>query len=202
MERHIFSSKLDAWLRSKKPKTIGGLIDEFQGKSFAILILVLMLLPALPVPTGFVSHICEVITLVLAVEMIIGRRSIWLPKSMLQRSIGGVSQRKAIPFISRRIRWLEKYSRPRLSGWIDNQYYWAFLGVLIFILTLGALLAIPFSGLDTLPSMGVVIIALSIILEDVPLVVLGALVGAVGVGLEIGLGLSFTHFLTHLPWRH
>ena len=54
--------------------------------------------------------------------------------------------------------------------------------------TLGAFLAPPFSGLDTLPALGVVLLSLGVLLEDVAIVVAGLVVGAGGVVLEIFLG--------------
>jgi hypothetical protein len=52
----------------------------------------------------------------------------------------------------------------------------------------GALFAPPFSGLDTLPSLGVVVMCLGIIFSDAVIVALGLLVGAVGIALVIVLG--------------
>ena len=52
----------------------------------------------------------------------------------------------------------------------------------------GAFFAPPFTGLDTLPALGVVLLSLGVLLEDIAVVVLGAVVGAAGVALEIVLG--------------
>ena len=43
-------------------------------------------------------------------------------------------------------------------------------------------------GLDTLPALGVVLLSLGVLLEDFVVVVLGLVVGARGVALEIVLG--------------
>ena len=53
------------------------------------------------------------------------------------------------------------------------------LGVVIIAFTLGAFVAPPFSGLDTLPALGVVTIALSIILEDVVVLAIGVFIGLI-----------------------
>jgi hypothetical protein len=50
------------------------------------------------------------------------------------------------------------------------------------------LLAVPFSGLDTLPSLGVVLLSIGVLLEDVAIVVLAIVVGGAGVALELILG--------------
>ncbi len=55
-------------------------------------------------------------------------------------------------------------------------------------LTLTAFLAPPFSGLDTLPSLGVVMIGLGVLLRDVALTAAGAVIGAIGVATVLALG--------------
>ena len=50
-EGERLSDQLDGWLRSEHPRTIGSLIDVFEEKSFAVLFVLLLALPALPLPT-------------------------------------------------------------------------------------------------------------------------------------------------------
>ena len=58
----------------------------------------------------------------------------------------------------------------------------------MFGLTLSAFLAPPFSGLDTLPSLGVVVIGLGVLLRDAAIAAAGAVIGAVGIGTVLALG--------------
>src|SRR5207344_2804848 len=120
MESERFSDELEAWLRSDSPKTLGAMTDVFAEKSFAVAILLLMFVPALPLPTGGVSHVFELITVVLAAQMVLGRRTVWLPERWKGRQLGGVTTEKAIPFIVRRIRQVERFSRPR-AEWLFRQ---------------------------------------------------------------------------------
>src|SRR5438128_2569705 len=99
-----FSDELEDWLRADTPKTIGDLGDAFQEKSFAVTILLLMFLPALPLPTGGITHVFEVITIFVALQMVLGRRTIWLPRRWKQRELGATITGKAVPFIIRRAR--------------------------------------------------------------------------------------------------
>src|SRR5436305_859950 len=55
------SDQLEAWLESEHDKSLGGLIGAFQDKSFAILFVLLLGVPALPLPTGGATHVFEVI---------------------------------------------------------------------------------------------------------------------------------------------
>src|SRR5436309_14282568 len=110
--RDPFSDQLERWLRSGDTKTLRALGEVFAAKSFAVTILLLMFVPALPLPTGGITHVFELITIVLAAQMVIGRRTIWLPERWQRRELGATSTEKAIPFIVRRIRQVERFSRP------------------------------------------------------------------------------------------
>ena len=183
-----FSEDLQDWLEADHPKTIVGLGEVFGEKSIAVVVALLMFLPALPLPTGGVSHVFEIISLLLALELVIGRTTIWLPKRWQRKELGPSFQGKAIPMIIRRIRWFEKFSRPRLSHLVESRLGRAVAGIAIGGFTLAAFLSPPFSGLDTLPSMGVVVIAIGLILEDAAICIGGTLLGVAGVVVTIGLG--------------
>ena len=190
-----FSDELQAWLESPGKKTIGELARVFEEKGFAILFLLLMCIPALPLPTGGVTHVFEVITMLLALELIVGRRTPWLPQRFLKRELGPATQKKAIPFIVRRIKWFERFSRPRFRRTLDNRLTLSLFGVVILGLAVTAFVAPPFSGLDTLPALGVVVIALSLILEDALVTLIGLAIGVAGVILVIVLGSAAGHLL-------
>ena len=168
-----FSDQLEAWLTTDGTKTIGDLGRVFSEKSFAVTILFLMFFPALPLPTGGVTHVFEVITVLLAVEMMIGARSIWLPARWKDRALGATTTEKAIPFMMRRIRWLERFSKPRAASLFDRRWFLRILGVVFAGLAIAAAIAPPFSGLDTFPALGAVFVALAIILEDVLALAIG-----------------------------
>lgn len=78
------------------------------------------------------------------------------------------------------------------------QLFQAITALIIIGLTTIAFFAPPFSGLDTLPAMGVVLIALSLILEDIILYVLGIIVGSGGILLVASLGTAVFQGIKHL----
>ena len=55
------SDELERWLSSDGDKTLGSLIELFGEKSFAILFVLLLGVPALPLPTGGATHVFEII---------------------------------------------------------------------------------------------------------------------------------------------
>lgn len=196
-ESKSFSSSLEGWLKDGR-KTLDGLNAVFQDKSFAITFLILMIFPALPIPTGGVTHVFEIIVMLLCLEMVIGLKTPWLPKKWKHLHLGKALTGKVIPTMLKWIRWLEKYSSPR-GRWLFNLPLMPrLLGLIIFGLTLAAFLSPPFSGLDTLPSLGVVIISLAIILDDFLMAMIGTVVGVAGVFLTFILGAAIIESSRHL----
>jgi len=184
----LVSDELEGWLRGDQPKTLGSLIDVFGERSFAIVFVLLMAVPALPLPTGGVTHVFEVITMLLALELIVGRRTIWLPARWRSLQIGGESKEKFIDVLLRRIRSLERISRPRGLRLFGHRLSGSLFGLAVLGLSLTAFLAPPFSGLDTLPSIGLVVLALGYLMTDVVISAAGAVIGVLGVASVIFLG--------------
>ncbi|MDQ6750123.1 MAG: exopolysaccharide biosynthesis protein [Actinomycetota bacterium] len=188
MHTEKVSHQVERWLRGDQPKTLGSLIDLFGERGFAIVFVLLMAVPALPLPTGGATHVLEVITALLALELIVGRREIWLPQRWQQIELAGPSRQKFINALLKRIRWFERFSRPRGRWLFNHRLSGVVFGLAVLALTAAAFLAPPFSGLDTLPAIGVVVLALGVLLEDFVLVVAGLVVGVLGVVAEVTLG--------------
>lgn len=194
----LFSEALQRWLISDKPKTLDELIQVFAEKSFAIIFLLLMALPALPLPTGGVTHVTELIAMLVSLELIIGRRTVWLPRRWLKFDAGKLLSGKASRRLIATIKWFERLSRQRLSGLLVRSEILSVLGLVVLIFTVAAFVAPVFSGLDTLPSLGVVVIALALILEDALIVLAGLAIGTIGIGLEIAAGTALYSGLAHI----
>jgi hypothetical protein len=187
-EAHSVSRELEGWLQSDGEKTLGSLVELFEEKSFAILFVILLGVPALPLPTGGATHVFEIIAVLLAVQLIAGRDHIWLPERWRRLELAGPRQRRFIAGLMKMIRRLERFSRPRLRFLFDHRLSNIVFGLLVIAGCAGAFFAPPFTGLDTLPALGVVLLSLGVLLEDFLLVVLGVAVGIAGVFLEIVLG--------------
>ncbi len=189
-----FSDRLAAWLKSDDKKTVGQLGEVFGDKSFAVTVLLLMFLPALPIPTGGITHVFEVIVVILGLQMTIGAKTIWLPAKLRHRELGESLTDKALPLIVKRIKWFERRSKPRGALLLENPLFVRLLGVVLIAFALGAMFAPPFSGLDTLPALGAVVICLGIILDDLVILCVGAVIGTVGVTLMLTIGAAVVHF--------
>jgi hypothetical protein len=187
------STQIERWLQSDGEKTLGSLVELFEEKSFAILFVLLLALPALPLPTGGATHVFEVIAVLLALQLIAGRTEIWLPQRWRGLELAGDKQRRLISGLMKLIRRLERFSRPRLRFLFDHRLSNIVFGLLVIAGCTGAFFAPPFTGLDTLPALGVVLLSLGVLLEDVVVVVGALVVGVAGVALEIVLGSAAIH---------
>jgi hypothetical protein len=182
------SDELEWWLRSDLEKTLGSLIELFGRRSFAILFVLLLGVPALPLPTGGVTHVFEAIAILVALQLIANRDEIWLPQRWRGLRVAGEKQQRFIAGLMKIVRRLERISRPRLTFLFGHRLSNIVFGALVIAGSLGAFLAPPFTGLDTLPALGVVLLSLGVLLEDFALVLAGIVVGVAGVALEIFLG--------------
>jgi hypothetical protein len=182
------SEQLERWLRTSGDKTLGSLIDLFEKKSFAILFVLLLGVSALPLPTGGATHVFAIIAMLLALELIAGRDQIWVPQRWRKLELAGDKQQRFITALMKMIRRLERLSRPRLRFLFDHRLSSIVFGLLVIGGSAGAFLAPPFTGLDTLPSLGVVLLSLGVLLEDFIVVVLALVVGTAGIVLAVVLG--------------
>lgn len=192
------SDELEAWLTGEGEKTLGALIGTFGDKSFAVLLVLLLAVPALPLPTGGVTHIFEVIAALVAVQLVVGRRELWLPARWRGLELTGPRQQGFIARLMKLIRWFERHSRPRLRPLFHRRFTDAVYGLVVIAGTAGAFLAPPFSGLDTLPALGVVVLSLAMLLEDALIAVAGGLMILAGIILELVLGAAAVHGISSL----
>jgi len=197
-DQRPFSDQLEGWLTGEGSKTLGTLVHTFGDKSFAILLVVLLAVPALPLPTAGISHLFLLIGGLIALEMIAGRREVWLPRRWHNVELGGGRRQQFIAALMKLIRRLERYSRPRMRWVFNLPLFDRAVGVLVLIGATGAFVAPPFSGLDTLPALGVVVLSLGLILEDALFAAAGVLLSVVGVALEVVLGAAAFHGVSSL----
>jgi hypothetical protein len=193
-----FSDELDAFLTGSGEKTLGRLVDLFEEKAFAVLFVLLLGVPALPVPTGGATHVFEIVVVLVAAQLVAGRQRIWLPGRWRRLSLAGKKQERFITALLKVIRRLERFSRPRLGHLLERRVSMSIFGLVIIALTVATFLAPPFSGLDTFPALGAVCLSLGVLLEDIVIVAVGALLGAAGVTVEIALGSAVAHAVGRL----
>jgi hypothetical protein len=183
-----FSLELKEWLESDSDKTLLALDKVFGDRTFAILFIFLMATSALPIPTAGITDIFAVITLLFALQMMLGKNSLWLPKRWRSMKLSKTFTKKLLPGLIKMIRWLEKYSSPRALWVFKGKVSDFLIGLSVAILAAATVAAPPFSGLDTLPALGIIFISVGIILKDGAMTIAGLIIGALGVSIQLLLG--------------
>jgi hypothetical protein len=182
------SDQIERWRDASSDHTVGALLDRFEKKSFAILFIILLGVSALPLPTGGATHVFDVIAVLVAAQLVVGKDKISMPERWLKVPLAGSKQQRLLNGLLKLLRFLERSSRPRLRVLFDHRASNIVFGLTVITFTAGAFLAVPFSGLDTLPALGVVVVSVGVLLEDFAIVSLGLFVGVAGIVLEIALG--------------
>lgn len=168
-------------------------------RSFGFFLAVLSFPSALPLPAPGYSTPFGVFILLLALQLVAGRTTPWMPKWVLQTSIERKHFQKwvqaGIPWLQR----IEKIARPRWKQLCTTRLGQVWLGTWIGLM--GISMIIPVPGTNTLPAMGVFVTAFGLLEEDGILCSLGSLIcvagGLLTTSILIGLWLGGT---TLLDW--
>jgi hypothetical protein len=127
---------------------VGAIVDGLGHHSFAALMLVFALIstsPASAIPG--VTAVVAAIVLLLVVQMITGRKCVWLPAIMTRRELATDKLCKGIGWLRKPVRFVERFLRPRL-GFLYRRP-WLYLPLLLI---LGLTLFMPF--MEAIPASG------------------------------------------------
>jgi len=188
------SASLKGLLRGRTAKlNIGEVVQQFEDHGGLAQVLFILTLPVLlPLPPG-ASMVLALPLLIVAPQMVAGRKDLWLPHWLADRGI----ERKSIAKLARRIlpplEWIEGLGKPRLP-FIVGPLGTRIVGVAASILALILVLPIPFANL--LPSIAVCLFALGLARKDGLMVLSGYLAFVVALGV-IALGAGSVIFLFH-----
>jgi hypothetical protein len=158
--------------------TLGEVTQVLEGRAFAILTVVLGLpncLPMLP-PIPF---LCGLLLLFVALQMVYGRRTPWLPRRLRERSVDREQAANALNRAVPLFRRLEQWSRPRFA-FMQTPWALRVIGVLLATLSFSLLWAIPFVGQIPL-GFAICLVGLGLVEKDGAAIVAGVLVGLMGI---------------------
>jgi len=143
--------------------TINDFVGMLGDRSIALAILILSLPNILPIGIPGFSTITGVAIAFMALQILGGRKSIWLPRKVggkgLQQKFLTKMIRKTIPAVL----WLEKFLHPRLTilcGSIGER----FSGFLILVMA--CVLSLPVFGGNFLPGLSISLLALALLEDD------------------------------------
>jgi hypothetical protein len=110
--------ELDKAARTKGPKiSVGEIIDTIGKRSFGPLLLlagVLGMTPVAAIPTA--PSIIALITILISVQLLFGRKTIWIPRFLQKLSVKAERVRKAVQVMQKPAHFVDKLVRPRLQA--------------------------------------------------------------------------------------
>jgi hypothetical protein len=143
--------------------SVGKLIETLGDRSFGLALIVFALPSALPVPAPGYSIPLGVILILVAGQMIFGRKRLWLPQKILAWKFRSERAQKFLSAFIRFLQYFEKILSPRME-WVC-----AGVGIRIFgllVVGMATLMLIPIPFTNTLPAMMVLCIGLGLTEDD------------------------------------
>jgi hypothetical protein len=158
LQRYFFEEE-----RSEKV-TLADILLLAQERVFGFLLIILSLPSALPVPAPGYSIPFGILIFILAVQLIAGAKTPWLPQKMLNQAMPLATVQG---FLKAGIPWLrriEAIARPRLSYICTTLPGKITIGIIIALMAISMMIPIP--GTNTLPAIGVFVTAFGLSEDD------------------------------------
>jgi hypothetical protein len=143
--------------------SIGELTDAVGEKGFGLVLVLLSLPSALPVPAPGYSTPFGIVIALLALQMLMGRQTVWLPARLQRIRIKPSLADKMIRAATKFLRAVEHLIRPR-QLWIRTRLGQS--GLAIVILIMACLMMLPIPLTNTLPAMVIFLIGVGLSEED------------------------------------
>ncbi len=168
---------------------LADILEAFHERGIGFVLFVFaapMALP-LPVPPG-INIIMAMPLLFLTLQQAVGRHTIWMPEKLLQKKLKTQTLNTMFSSLVPWIKKLEKIIRPRFS-FITQGVFSHLIGLSGLIMALSVCIPFPFS--NTVPSFGISIIALGVVMRDGLAVIFGAAIGLFWVFVLVALIIVF-----------
>jgi hypothetical protein len=165
--------------------TLGSILNRVNQKSFGVLLVILALPSALPLPAPGFAIPFGIGLIFLALDIIKNKPFPTLPKKLVEKEIKTKEDSKLISSMTRFMAFFEKFLKPRFSAIYNSSIFKRSVGLIILICAVSMCIPIPLT--NTIPAFGVFLIGLGMLEEDLLFTSLGALVSLAGVALTVTL---------------
>ena len=159
--------------------SVGEMLDEFGGKSFGPMIAFPALLEITPI--GAIPGVPTMLALIIALicaQVLIGRRTLWLPGFLRRRSASGDKVRSAADALRRPARWIDATFHDRWARFTRQPFDRAIaLVCIVLCLSVPPLELLPFAS--TIPMAAIALMGIALLFDD-GLLALAGLVFAAG----------------------
>ena len=143
--------------------SLGRILENVDEQGFGLLMMVLSLPSALPIPAPGYSTPFGILFIVLGIQMLIGRHRPWLPQWAARRTMTRTSAEKAIGMATKWLGHIEKIVHPRLK-WISSPFGSRFLSFVVIVMA--ALMTLPIPTTNTFPAAVIFLIGIGLSEKD------------------------------------
>lgn len=178
--------------------TVGDLLDRVGDKGFGLLLVILSLPSALPVPAPGYSIPFGILLFVIGLQMAIGRHHPTLPRRLCNIRLQATVAKAMLSGAEAFFRRLELFVRPRLR-WINSRGGRAFVSGLVLLMAF--LMVIPIPWTNTLPALIIFLIGVGLTEEDGAFAILAAIGGCLTVALYAGALYFLIAFFQEYGWH-
>lgn len=163
--QHTLSEELEQLLQNNSTGelSIGDLSSAINDKGFGLLLIILSLPSALPIPAPGYSTPFGIAIALLGIQMLGGRRTIWLPRKIKVFKIKSSVVSKMIQVGTRFIHTLEQFIRPRLDAIYSGI---GFSLAALLIITMALLMILPIPLTNTFPAIVIFLIGVGLTEKD------------------------------------
>lgn len=158
--------------------SIDDLLEAFHERGFGFFLFIFALPAALPLPAFGVGTILGIPLVFLTAQQAIGRHTIWFPKKFRKKDM---KRENVISLIEKALPWtarIEKLIKPRLN-FVTQGTFSRMIGVCGFVMALSVCVPLPLT--NTVPSFGIALMSIGILMRDGLAVLAGALIGIIWV---------------------
>lgn len=158
--------------------SIGEIVAAVGDKGFGLLLMVLSLPSALPVPAPGYSTPFGIVIALIALQMLVGRHTLWLPRRLNRIRIKPSLADKMLPAAAKFLRKIERFIRPR-QQWVRTRA--GLSAIATVILVMASLMILPIPLTNTFPAMVIFLVGAGLTEEDGLLALAAFAVGCVAV---------------------
>jgi hypothetical protein len=163
--------------------SLNEIVSSLGDRGFALLMVVLGLPNVLPMPPP-IPLVCGLLLVVIALQIVLGRRHPWLPRRVLAASVARDKLDAVLARATPVLRKLERFSRRRLS-FVPPSWELRGAGGLLLIVSIGLVCAAPLIGQIPM-GISTCLIGLALVERDGVIMAAAILFGAAGLALNFG----------------
>lgn len=163
--------------------TVRAISSAMADRSFATFLVITSLMNMLPFPPGS-TLILGIPIIIVAMQMVVGRETVWLPQFFLKRTLKHETFSKVTTKIIPNLRKIEKWIRPRKWPFATNKRAERIVGLFAVILGVAVFLPVPLG--NWLPALACAFCGLALSERDGVWLAFGVFLGLLSIAIIFG----------------